>query len=135
MPDMNHRRLHRTGSRFEDVAGYSRAVRIDSFIAVSGTAATDSDGRALSPGNSYAQTRECIEHALAAVVGLGGSARDVIRTRLFLTREAEWEGAIRAHHEAFSDVLPANTTLYVAGFIPQGVLVEVEVDAVVSTDE
>jgi enamine deaminase RidA (YjgF/YER057c/UK114 family) len=67
--------------------------------------------------------------------GLAGDERRVIRTRLFLTREAEWEGAIRAHHEAFSDVLPANTTLYVAGFIPQGVLVEVEVDAVVSTDE
>jgi enamine deaminase RidA (YjgF/YER057c/UK114 family) len=121
----------RSGSPFEATAAYSRAVRVGSLIAVSGTAATGADGAALHPGDAYAQTRDCIGRALAAVQELGGAAADVVRTRIYLTQDAAWRDAVRAHAEAFAGIDPANTTLYVAGFIPDGVLVEVELDAVV----
>ena len=124
------RRHVRGGSSFETLAAYSRAVRLDGVIAVSGTAATGPDGSALHPGDTYAQTRDALGRALAAVAELGGSADSVVRTRLYLVRAADWREAIRAHAEAFQGVDPANTTLYVEGFIPEGVLVEVELDAV-----
>jgi enamine deaminase RidA (YjgF/YER057c/UK114 family) len=125
------RRRHvRSGSPFEAVAAYARAVRLGDLIAVSGTAATGTDGSAEHPGDTYAQTREAIARALAAVEELGATRHDVIRTRVFLTADAAWRDAVRAHAEAFAGVDPANTTLFVAGFIPPGVLVEVELDAV-----
>ena len=96
------------------------------------TAATGPDGAALHPGDTYSQTREAIERALAAAAELGAAREDVLRTRVYLVPDCEWEGAVRAHREAFAGVDPANTTLYVAGFIPPGVLVEVELDAVLT---
>jgi enamine deaminase RidA (YjgF/YER057c/UK114 family) len=121
----------RTGG-FEDVGAYSRAVRVDAHIAVSATAPTGDDGAALHPGDTYAQSRLALERAVAAVAELGGQAKDVVRTRVYLTRDAEWREAIRAHAELFDGIFPANTTYYVEGFIPPGVLVEVELDAIVS---
>jgi enamine deaminase RidA (YjgF/YER057c/UK114 family) len=120
----------RSGSPFEQEAGYSRAVRVGDAIAVSGTAATGAEGAAFHPG-TYEQTREAFERALAAVRELGGDVAHVTRTRMFLTADAEWREAVRAHAELFAGVDPANTTLYVAGFIPAGVVVEVELDALV----
>jgi enamine deaminase RidA (YjgF/YER057c/UK114 family) len=119
-----------TTGGFEDVGGYARAVRIGSIVAVSGTAATGDGGVALFPDDAYAQTREAFERALAALAELGGSAADVIRTRIFLVPDADWRRAVEAHRDLFDEARPANTTLFVAGFIPEGVLVEVEVDAV-----
>jgi enamine deaminase RidA (YjgF/YER057c/UK114 family) len=130
---MGERAWHRDGSAFERSASYARAVRAGSLISVSGTAATGPDGRALSP-DTYAQAVTCFERALAAVEELGGVREDVVRTRLYLVREADWREAVRAHAEAFAGVDPANTTLYVAGFIPEGVLLEVELDAIVEDD-
>lgn len=106
-------------------------MRAGGLIAVSGTAATDADGTALHPGDTFAQTRNAFERALGAVEELGGTRDDVVRTRIFLTPDADWRGATDAHRELFAGIDPANTTLYVHGFIPDGVLVEVEVDAVV----
>jgi len=126
-----HRRF-RDGGGFEEAAAYSRAARHGDQIAVSGTAATGPDGTALHPGDTYAQTREAIARAVAAAVELGATLADVLRTRLYLTPDCDWEGAVRAHREAFAGVDPANTTVYVAGFIPPGVLVEVELDAVLA---
>jgi enamine deaminase RidA (YjgF/YER057c/UK114 family) len=120
----------RSGSPFEKRACYSRAVRVGDTIAVSGTAATGADGAAFHPG-TYEQTREAFDRALAAVRDLGGDVVHVTRTRIFLTVDAEWRDAVRAHAELFAGVDPANTTLYVAAFIPEGVVVEVELDAVV----
>jgi enamine deaminase RidA (YjgF/YER057c/UK114 family) len=122
-------RRHRDGSAFEDVAGYCRAVRSGPAIAVSGTVPTGQDGTALHPGDAYAQTREAFERALAAVRELGGEPSQVVRTRIFLVPDGDWREAVRAHSEVFGDVRPANTTLFVAGLIPPGALVEVEVDA------
>lgn len=116
---------YRDGGPYEEIAGYSRAARTGQMIAVSGTTPRDPDG------DAYEQTRDAIGRALAAVVELGGRRENVIRTRLFLVPGCDWEGAVRAHREAFEGVDPANTTLFVAGLIPPGVLVEVELDAVV----
>jgi enamine deaminase RidA (YjgF/YER057c/UK114 family) len=128
---MGASRTHsRSGSPFEETANYSRAVRVGNTIAVSGTAATGANGSAFHPG-TYEQTREAFDRALAAVRELGGDVADVMRTRIFLTVDAEWRDAVRAHAELFAGVEPANTTLYVAAFIPEGVVVEVELDAVV----
>lgn len=124
----------RDGSKFERLAGYARAVRVESHVAVSGTAAM-ADGVALFPGDAYEQTREAIAKALAAAAELGASAADVIRTRLLLASGSDWHAAVRAHGEAFAGVDPANTTYFVAGFIPEGVLVEVELDAIVPEAE
>ena len=120
---------HRDGSAFEATAAYCRAVRSGPSSAVRGTAAPAPDGSALHPGDTYGQTREAFERAVSAVRALGGDVRDTVRTRLFLVPESDWREAVRAHREVFQGVDPANTTLFVAGFIPEGVLVEVELDA------
>jgi enamine deaminase RidA (YjgF/YER057c/UK114 family) len=118
------RQTFRDGGGFEEAAAYSRAVRIGPHVAVSGTAAREG-------GDAYAQTKEALRRALAAAAELGAAPGDVLRTRLLLAQGCDWEGAVRAHREAFEGVNPANTTYFVAGFIPEGVLVEVELDAVV----
>jgi enamine deaminase RidA (YjgF/YER057c/UK114 family) len=128
------RSRHSDGSAFESIAGYSRAARAGSLIAVSGTAATDERGAALAPGDTYEQARISIERALDAVSALGARASDVVRTRILLAPDADWRGAIRAHAETFASIAPANTTWFVGGFIPDGVLVEIELDAVIDDD-
>jgi enamine deaminase RidA (YjgF/YER057c/UK114 family) len=118
------RETFREGGGFEEAAAYSRAVRIGSHVAVSGTAARDG-------GDAYAQTSEALGRALAAARELGAEPADVLRTRLLLAPGCDWDGAVRAHREAFAGIDPANTTYFVSGFIPDGVLVEVELDAIV----
>jgi enamine deaminase RidA (YjgF/YER057c/UK114 family) len=118
------RRTFREGGGFEEAAAYSRAVRIGPHVAVSGTAARDG-------GDAYTQTGEALHRALAAAEELGAGPEDVLRTRLLLAAGCDWEGAVRAHREAFAGVDPANTTYFVAGFVPEGVLVEVDLDAIV----
>ena len=124
------RRTVREGGGFPEAAAYSRAVRIGSHVAVSGTAPLDG-GMLLHPGDAHGQTLAALRKALAAAAELGAQPNDVIRTRMLLAAGSDWEGAARAHGEVFAGVDPANTTYFVAGFIPEGVLVEVELDAVV----
>ena len=120
---------HRDGTAFEATAADCRAVRSGQAIAVSGTAATAPNGSALFPGDTYAQTRESFERAVAAARSLGADVGDTVRTRVYLGPGSDWREAVRAHRELFEGIDPANTTVYVAGFIPDGVLVEVELDA------
>lgn len=117
------------GTGWETAAGYSRAARTGCCIAVSGTTDHSPDGTAAHPGDVEAQTRACLQRALAAVEALGGTREQVLRTRLLLVPGADWAGAARAHAELLGDVAPANTTLYVAGLVGEGFLVEVELDA------
>ena len=124
---------YRDGGAFERTAGYSRAVRHGNHVSVSGTAALGPDG-VLYPGDAYKQTGEAIRRALAAAAALGARPTDVLRTRLLLAPDCDWRGVIQAHAEAFAPDGPANTTYFVAGFIPDGVLVEVELDAVILSD-
>jgi enamine deaminase RidA (YjgF/YER057c/UK114 family) len=123
------RRVKDTGG-FGETAGYSRAVRAGTHIAVSGTASLD-DGRVQHAGDSYRQTQAAIERALDAAAELGATRDDVVRTRLLLAPDCDWREAARAHAEAFAGVEPANTTYYVARLIPDGALVEVELDAAI----
>jgi enamine deaminase RidA (YjgF/YER057c/UK114 family) len=120
---------HHSGGAFEAMAAYCRAVRSGPLVAVSGTTATDATGAALHPGDAYAQARVAFERALEALAVFGGGPPDVVRTRVYLTPDADWREAARAHRDLFEGIDPANTTLFVAGLIPAGALVEVEVDA------
>jgi enamine deaminase RidA (YjgF/YER057c/UK114 family) len=120
----------RDGGGFGEVAAYSRAVRSGAHVAVSGTAPLD-EGEVLHPGNSFLQTQAAIRKALDAAGELGATHEDVVRTRLLLAPDCDWKEAARAHAEAFAGVEPANTTYYVGGLIPEGALVEVELDAIV----
>jgi len=124
------RSVYQTGG-FEELAGYSRAVRTGDIITVAGTAAIGVDGCAISH-DVYEQAKHAFSIALTAVERLGGKPADVTRTRIYLVPGADWRRAVDAHRELFADVKPANTTLYVAELIPEGALVEVELDAVVT---
>lgn len=121
------------GLGWESEAGYSRAARRGNRIAVSGTTATSPDGNALHPGDTYAQTKAALEHALEAVKALGGRIDDVVRSRLYLAPGANWSDAGRAHRDVLGQVAPANTTLYVGGLIGKDFLVEAELEAELTT--
>jgi len=115
----------------EEPIGFSRAVRIGSWIAVAGTAPIVPDGGTTAPGDVEAQTQRCIEIAAQALSEAGASLADVIRTRIMLTDITQWEAVARAHGAAFSDIRPACTFVDVSRFINPQWLVEVEMDAVV----
>jgi enamine deaminase RidA (YjgF/YER057c/UK114 family) len=118
-------------SPFERMASYSRAVRSGNTVAVSGTASTDEAGAARFRGDAYRQTRDAFERALEAAARLGAARDQVVRTRIFLAPGADWREAVRAHGDVFRGVDPANTTLFVAGLIPEGSLSEIELDAAI----
>jgi enamine deaminase RidA (YjgF/YER057c/UK114 family) len=124
----------REGNKFEEIAAYSRAVKVSGVVAVSGTAALGPDGKALYPGDIYAQSKHALQAALHAAMSLGASREDVIRTRMLLVTGSDWQAAVRAHGEFLPDVNPANTTWFVGGLIPDGALVEVELDAVIPSE-
>jgi enamine deaminase RidA (YjgF/YER057c/UK114 family) len=117
------------GTGWEVEAGYSRAARAGCCVAVSGTTDTGPDGAAAHPGDTFGQARASLERAVAAAGALGARPDQVLRSRLLLAPGADWEGAARAHAEVLGAVAPANTTLFVAGLIGDGFLVEVELDA------
>lgn len=118
---------YRDGRGFEKKAGYSRAVRRGPRIHVSGTTAADPTA------DTYGQTLQALDQALAAIVELGGTKQDVVRSRIMLTPEADWNGAARAHVQLLGSVAPANTMVYVSGLIGEGYLVEVELEAEVES--
>ena len=116
----------------QDQAGYSRAVRRENVITVSGTTATGPDGAALHPGDTGAQARVCLQRIEQALTALGGGLDDVVRTVVYLAPGASWEQAAQAHRDVLGAVRPASTMLYVAGLIGDGFLVEIEALAVVA---
>jgi enamine deaminase RidA (YjgF/YER057c/UK114 family) len=118
---------------WQQEAGYSRAVRRGNLILVSGTTADGADGAALHPGDTGAQARLILTRIETALVALGGSLLDVVRTGIYLAPGADWEQVARAHQEVFASVGPASTMLYVAGLIGDGFLVEIEAQAVVAS--
>ena len=120
----------RDSGGFGEAAAYSRAVRYGEHVAVSATAALEG-GKILYRGDAYGQTREAIRKALTAAGELGARAENVVRTRILLAPGCDWREAVRAHADAFSGIEPANTTYFVGALIPEGALVEVELDAVV----
>lgn len=128
---MTERKSVPSGSPYEPIAGFCRAVRIGDTIAVAGTAPLDPNGKTVA-GGIEEQARRCFEISVEAIEQLGGRRDDVIRTRIMLTRIEDWEGAARAHGDFFRDVRPASTIVQVAKLIEPGWLIETEVDAVLS---
>ena len=123
-----------SGSVWEPIAGYSRAIRVKDTIRVSGTTATHGGDRCVAPGDPAAQTTYILDKIAASISALGGSLEDVVRTRIYLKDAARWEPASRAHGRVFGQVMPANTMLQAGGLIGD-YEVEIEAEAVVSEDE
>ncbi len=116
------------------MVGYSRAVRVESQIWVAGCAPIMADG-ADPPPDAYSQAKRCLEIVERALQKAGGSLADVVRTRIYLVRTEDFEDVGRAHGEAFSEIRPANTTLTVKELVNPSWLVEIEADAVLSSNE
>ena len=121
-----------SGTAFERRVGYSRAVRIDDHVWVSGTAPIMVDD-ADPPAGAYEQARVCLATIERALVEAGASLDDVVRTRIYVTDIAQWEAVGRAHGEAFRDIRPACTMVEVAKLISPEILVEIEADAIVAS--
>lgn len=119
-----------SGSPYEPVFGISRAVRVGNFIAISGTAPLGPNGKTVAIGDAGQQSRRCLEIAQEALERLGASLKDVMRTRILLTRIDDWEKVARVHGEFFSEIRPVSTVAQVSRFVNPDWLVEIEIDAV-----
>ena len=131
---MAKKKLVRTGTKWEPLVGYCRAVRVGPHIAVSGSAPVDADGDLVGPDDAYLQAKRCIEIISDALEEAGGSLEYVVRTRMFVTDISRWEEIAKAHQEAFGDVLPATSMVEVSRLIGDGMLIEIEADAIVDDD-
>ncbi len=132
---MKNRETVSTGSPYEPIVGFSRAVRIGNVIAVGGTAPLGPDGNTFAPGDAASQARRCFEISAFALEQLGASLEDVSRTRIFLTRLTDWEAVAKVHGEIFGEIRPVSTIMQVTSFIDPEWLVETEVDAVLLSQD
>jgi enamine deaminase RidA (YjgF/YER057c/UK114 family) len=123
-----------SGAKWEDIVGYSRAVRIDNFVEVAGTTSVDENGNVIGANDPYQQTKYTLQKIEKALRQAGATLRDVIRTRVYVTDISRWEEIGRAHGEFFREIKPASSMIEVSKLISPELLVEIEVTAVIEPD-
>src|SRR5688500_10734677 len=126
---MHTRKKFSSGTKWEDIVGYSRAVRIGDQLEVSGTVASDEKG-VVGKGDFYAQTKFIFQKIEKTMIEAGFALKDIVRTRVFVTDISQWAAVGRAHHEIFKEIRPASSMIEVSAFIDPEFLVEIEVTAI-----
>ncbi len=126
---MQERQRYSSGTKWEQVVGYSRAVKVGERIYVTGTTATNEKGEIIGAGDAYAQTAQAIRNIEQALKALGASLENVVRTRMFVTDISRWEEYGRAHGEFFTQIKPCATMVEVSKLVDPEMLIEIEVEA------
>jgi enamine deaminase RidA (YjgF/YER057c/UK114 family) len=131
---MSDRTNYSSGSKWEDIVGYSRAVKVGNLVEVTGTVASGDDGKVVGENDAYTQTKYIYEKIESVLKRAGASMKDVVRVRMFVTDISRWQEYGRAHSEFFKDIKPCNTMVEVRALIEPGYLIEIEATAIIPND-